>query len=76
VKQLGDIAAVEDVLARQPRMGRDGCGHRVHRLWAEVWSLWVNDPEPREPANEFTAARPRLSDSPGLLLLQRRFDGA
>jgi hypothetical protein len=76
VQQLGDIAAVENVLARQPRPGRDACGDRVHRLWAEVWSLWVNDPKPREPANEFTNAGSGRATAPALLLLQRCFDSA
>jgi hypothetical protein len=36
----------------------------------------VNDPKPREPANEFTNAGSGRATAPALLLLQRCFDSA
>jgi hypothetical protein len=39
MQQLGDVAAVEDVFARQPRMGGNGCVDRAHLTLAEEWPL-------------------------------------
>jgi hypothetical protein len=57
VQQLGDIAAVEDILARKRRMSGYGFANGAHRRLGIGIGVVVSDPNPPGPANEFAPQR-------------------
>lgn len=66
MQQLGDVAAVEDVFARQSGWVGMDVGMVLIELWAEKWLSGVNDREPPETANKFICFALTERRSPGL----------